>query len=126
MRILRHAAFATSFMMSVSAIAATAAPTTVSGTTHVVDGDTLEIDGTRIRLFGIDAPESAQHCMNQQGGEWACGRAATRALELLTEGREVTCRGDSHDDYGRLLAVCTTASGEITPASSGRDSPGPS
>ncbi len=34
----------------------------------------------------------------------------------MTKGQEVTCRGDSHDDYGRLLAVCTTGSGEINNA----------
>jgi endonuclease YncB( thermonuclease family) len=115
MHVLRHAAFAlaTSFMMSVSAIPATAAPTTSSGTADVVDGDTLEIDGTRVRLFGIDAPESAQRCKDQRASDWACGRSATRALERLTNGQEVTCRGDTRDDYGRLLAVCTTASGEI-------------
>jgi endonuclease YncB( thermonuclease family) len=92
--------------------AATAAAIVVSGTARVLDGDTLEIGTTRVRLFGIDAPESAQRCTGQQGREWACGRSATRALERLTKGQEITCRGDSYDDYGRLLAVCT-ASQEI-------------
>ncbi len=32
----------------------------ISGPARVVDGDTLEIGGERIRLYGIDAPESAQ------------------------------------------------------------------
>ena len=86
---------------------------TVTGPAKVLDGDTLDIGTTRVRLFGIDAPESAQRCIDQRSKEWACGRSATRALERLTKGQEVTCRGDSRDVYGRLLAVCSTGSGEI-------------
>jgi endonuclease YncB( thermonuclease family) len=85
----------------------------VTGTAQVLDGDTLDIGTTRVRLYGIDAPEGAQRCTDRRGKEWACGRSATHALERLTKGQEVTCRGGSHDDYGRLLAVCTTGSGEI-------------
>ncbi|WP_046866739.1 thermonuclease family protein [Microvirga massiliensis] len=118
MPIFRHAtyAFATSITILVSTSIATAATTTVAGIAHILDGDTIEIDGTRIRLFGIDAPEGAQRCKDRRGNEWACGRAATRALERLINGQTVTCQGDAHDDYGRLLAVCTTASGEINAA----------
>src|SRR4051794_36138869 len=75
---------------------------TITGTAHVLDGDTLEIGTTRIRLFGIDAPEGAQTCKDPRGGTWACGRSARRALERLTTGQAVTCRGRGIDDYGRL------------------------
>lgn len=34
----------------------------IAGVASVIDGDTLEIHGHRIRLHGIDAPESAQRC----------------------------------------------------------------
>ena len=47
--------------------------TTVSGAARVIDGDTLEIGGTRVRLHGIDAPESAQRC-RADGRSWPCGR----------------------------------------------------
>ena len=46
-----------------------------------VDGDTLEIHGTRVRLWGIDAPESAQFCR----GETACNiDAAPRPRTIST------------------------------------------
>ena len=36
------------------------------GQASVIDGDTLEIHGTRIRLWGIDAPESNQFCRGRR------------------------------------------------------------
>ena len=39
----------------------------IAGRARVVDGDSLEIGAARIRLFGIDAPEGAQHCRDAQG-----------------------------------------------------------
>jgi endonuclease YncB( thermonuclease family) len=44
---------------------AQAAPSsmTVSGTAETVDGDTLDVGSARVRLFGIDAPETAQECV---------------------------------------------------------------
>jgi hypothetical protein len=82
----------------------------------VIDGDTLDISGTRVRLFGIDAPENAQTCATARGGEWACGKTARRALEGLTADHTVICRGQGLDDYGRLLAVCSTSRGELNVA----------
>lgn len=42
--------------------------------TRIADGDTLTLPGgTRIRFFGIDAPESDQTCKDAQGATWACG-----------------------------------------------------
>ena len=51
----------------------------ITGPARVVNGDTIDIAGQRIRLFGIDAPESGQTCIidNQP---WPCGEAATEAL----------------------------------------------
>ena len=46
----------------------------------VYDDGTLEIRGTRIRLHGIDAPESSQRCTRPSGQEWRCGQQAALAL----------------------------------------------
>ncbi|MFO1154971.1 MAG: thermonuclease family protein [Rhodospirillales bacterium] len=75
------------------------------GRAKIIDGDTLDIGGERVRLNGIDAPEKAQQC---EAGPtaWACGSNATRALASATQDGNVTCRGDKRDRYGRLLAVC--------------------
>lgn len=85
---------------------ARAEPTVLRGEASVVDGDTLKIHGTRIRMFGIDAPESAQTCLDATGGEYRCGQKASVALSEQIGGRPVTCTGDENDRYGRLIAVC--------------------
>ncbi|WGT49668.1 thermonuclease family protein [Thioclava nitratireducens] len=78
---------------------------TVTGIPRVVDGDTLVVANTRVRLFGIDAPEAKQSCKTTQGVRWACGQAATAELQRLA-GRGVRCTGNEQDRYGRLIAIC--------------------
>ncbi len=51
----------------------------VAGVASVIDGDTLEIHGQRIRFHGIDAPESRQLC-RLDGKPWQCGKDAANAL----------------------------------------------
>eukprot|EP00959_Pyramimonas_sp_CCMP1952_P001539 31623-Pyramimonas_sp.AAC.1 len=46
----------------------------LSGSPRTVDGDTLEVAGTRIRLYGIDAPESLQMCKTKSGKDYSCGK----------------------------------------------------
>jgi endonuclease YncB( thermonuclease family) len=83
---------------------------------RVVDGDTIEVDGTRIRLYGIDAPEAGQACAERGGGTWACGKAAITAVERLVAGGELACDDRGPDDYGRTLAVCTAGGAELNRA----------
>ena len=77
----------------------------VTGKARVVDGDTIHISETKIRLHGIDAPELKQICTAGRT-EWACGQAATKALIDAIDGHDVTCRGGKRDRYKRLIAVC--------------------
>lgn len=92
--------------------ASPAAAATVSGPATVIDGDTLEIEGQRIRLFGIDAPEANQQCY--RGAEsWACGQASADELRGLIGTSELTCSGHEVDQYGRLLAACTMAAMDL-------------
>ena len=67
-----------------------------------MDGDTIEIEGQRIRLHGIDAPESYQQCQTKYGKLYDCGGNATRALGLLVEGQTVRCEKKDRDRYGFL------------------------
>jgi endonuclease YncB( thermonuclease family) len=78
----------------------------LTGLASVVDGDTLEIYGIRIRLYGIDAPEATQTCTNAQGTAYRCGRQAARALDDLVGRRTVTCAQRDTDQYGRPVAIC--------------------
>lgn len=79
----------------------------ILGTARVTDGDTLRIGETRIRLFGVDAPESRQLCPDGTGKSWPCGKAATRKLETLVAGRTVRCVPENLDRYGRTVASCS-------------------
>jgi endonuclease YncB( thermonuclease family) len=78
---------------------------TVTGTARVIDGDGLILDGTDIRLFGIDAPELSQTC-TRAGRPWNCGAEAAEALRAATAGRKIVCRPHEQDRYGRTVAVC--------------------
>lgn len=78
----------------------------LSGPARIIDGDTIEISGQRIRLYGIDAPEGGQTC-KARGIEYDCGENATTWLIDLTAGKAVTCKGRDVDRYGRIVATCS-------------------
>jgi endonuclease YncB( thermonuclease family) len=77
----------------------------IAGVASVIDGDTLEIHGQRIRLFGIDTPESRQTCEDAASREWRCGQKAALALQDLIGRRTVTCRKRDTDRYGRMVGA---------------------
>ncbi len=87
----------------------------IAGRARVVDGDSLEIGRARVRLFGIDAPEGRQDCLDAQGKSFRCGTAARRELVDLIGTRNVTCTpvGQSHD---RSVAVCTVEGRDLSEA----------
>lgn len=76
-----------------------------SGPAQAADGDSLAMTGLRVRLHGVDAPESAQTC--QRGAEiWACGQDAKAMLARLVGGKDVRCQQRDRDKYGRVVATC--------------------
>ncbi len=85
----------------------------ISGLATVVDGDTIAIDGVRIRLEGIDAPEASQSCERADGTAWACGHAATRELIRIVANQAVDCEDLGPDKYGRTLGVCFVGGQDI-------------
>ncbi|MFC6051247.1 thermonuclease family protein, partial [Methylobacterium hispanicum] len=78
----------------------------ITGRPSVTDGDTLVIRNTRIRLHGIDAPESAQTCQDKAGKDYRCGQAAALALDSHIGHATVTCEPRDTDQYGRTVSVC--------------------
>jgi endonuclease YncB( thermonuclease family) len=76
---------------------------TITGAPKIVDGDTLDIGSTTIRLHGIDAPEVAQ----------AGGREATNALARLVEHKTLVCEGSTRDEHKRLIAKCWIGNDDI-------------
>jgi endonuclease YncB( thermonuclease family) len=85
----------------------------LAGTASVIDGDTIEVHGTRIRLHGIDAPESRQECRRPDGTTWRCGQQAALALSDHIGRRPVSCKPPDRDRYGRVIATCSLSSGEL-------------
>ena len=76
------------------------------GHPYVSDGDTIVLNGVRLQLLGIDAPESSQTCTNGAGVEYGCGEAATLCLQGTVRDQLVTCAGDRVDYWRRPLMVC--------------------
>lgn len=88
------------------------------GTAAVIDGDTLDLGGERIRLHGIDAPESRQAC--QRNGEtWACGQASAELLRELVQGQRIQCQQRDVDNYGRIVATCRVGNIDVAEAVAG-------
>lgn len=77
----------------------------IVGRASVIDGDTIEVRGVRIRMQGIDAPESSQTC-EMDGQPYRCGQQSANHLDGLVGGQTVRCLEETKDKYGRTVAVC--------------------
>ena len=86
----------------------------VSGPVRVVDGDTLAIGKSRIRLYGLDAPESKQACQSADGREYSCGLTSKDALAAKI-GKQVHMHAHTHakhrgfawhSTHSHLLSTC--------------------
>ncbi len=71
---------------------------------RVIDGDTFENDSERVRLFGIDAPES----------DLPGGVQAAEALRRLIGKTNPNCREVDRDRYGRIVALCSISGGDLS------------
>jgi endonuclease YncB( thermonuclease family) len=84
----------------------------VEGGVRVIDGDSLRVGGTEIRLKGVDAPELHQTCF-RSGRPYRCGEVAREALLRLVANRPVRCRIVGRDRYRRSLAYCAVDGQDI-------------
>lgn len=97
----------------------------IRGPARVIDGDTIDILGKRVRLEGIDAPEINQFCpgaTSQPGSQsrshtgsqkWPAGRIAATSLAQWVDGHEVICRQVGRDGYGRTLGRCRAGNKDL-------------
>lgn len=85
----------------------------LSGVARVIDGDTIDIQGVRIRLNGIDAPETKQHCVANDSSNYRCGLQATEALISLIGSNVVRCDQTGTDRNGRVIGRCAIGSLDI-------------
>ena len=83
--------FAPFLIVAACLCASTAFADNLSGQASIIDGDTVEIHGTRIRLWGIDAPESNQLCRIENNLQYQCGAKAANELDAFTARRPVDC-----------------------------------
>jgi len=84
----------------------------ISGAAAVVDGDTLMVGGQKVRLWGIDAPESQQLCA-KAGSRYQCGSEATAHLRALVSRGPVRCEVKTYDRYKRAVAVCRSQGRDV-------------
>src|ERR1700731_2266095 len=85
----------------------------LSGQASIIDGDTIEIQRTRIRLWGIDAPESSQLCRGEDSLQYRCGAKAANELDAFIAKRTVACIPISLDQYRRTVATCSVGDLEL-------------
>ena len=97
-------------------ISPTAYAADTTGPARIVDGDTIHIGDTKIRLHGIDAPEKKQECKDANGNPWMAGQDATAFLKSLTDGKEVSCSSHGKDKYGRVIGSCEVGDLDINRA----------
>lgn len=75
----------------------------------VRDGDTLIVNATTFRLYGIDAPEYRQTCKDAKGTDWPCGKAARSQLEAYVLPGSIACEPRAEDRFNRKVAKCASA-----------------
>jgi endonuclease YncB( thermonuclease family) len=109
--ILGSALMVLTFVVSIPGSGSAQEPLT--GTASVIDADTIEIHGVRIRLHGIDAPEGRQQCHREDGTPWRCGQEAALVLADHIGHAVVRCEPSDRDRYGRVVAICYKGSEDI-------------
>ncbi|MDA0961828.1 MAG: thermonuclease family protein [Proteobacteria bacterium] len=83
-----------------------------SGRVRVIDADTWEVGGTKVRLFGIDAPELNQPCL-LDGRAWECGVWATEQTRRAYQGARAVCAPVTTDRHGRVVARCSVGGEDV-------------
>ena len=86
----------------------------ISGIAEVTDGDTIRIEGKKIRFFGIDAPEKKQQCKKPWltisfisfSKDYPCGQISTDKLKKKINNKLLICKWTNKDRYKRYIAEC--------------------
>jgi endonuclease YncB( thermonuclease family) len=105
--IVRFLLIASSVILSVS----TAAHADLAGVALVISGDTIEVQGQRVRLAGVTAPGFDQLCAGARA-QWRCGMMARLMLDRRIGSSPVICRAQGIDSEGRILGRCRLDDGQ--------------
>ena len=103
----------TTLTLLIALVTAAPAADLISGVPYIVDGDTLSIGNLKIRLQGIDAPETDQICLDQNAATWTCGVVVRDRLAERVGKHSIDCTPRGTDRYGRTLAVCSLAGEDL-------------
>lgn len=87
---------------------ATAQSDKIVGVASVIDGDTIEINGIRIRPQGYDTPEQGKRC-----GQINVYQKAALSLADLVGRKTVTCDDTGERNNGRVVAICSVSGVDI-------------
>ena len=79
--------------------------TSFADSLRVVDGDTIVLNGEKIRFSGIDTPELKQTCL-KDSREVPCGMTAKMLLVKKIGNATIECISEGKDNYKRTLAEC--------------------
>ena len=71
----------------------------------IIDGDTIHLNGEKIRFSGIDTPELKQTC-SKNNEIIFCGIEAKKLLADKIASNEIKCISEGKDQYKRTLAEC--------------------
>ncbi|MFZ5738126.1 MAG: RlpA-like double-psi beta-barrel domain-containing protein [Pseudomonadota bacterium] len=85
----------------------------LAGVPHILDGGTIAIKGTTIRLQGIDPPDSDQVCVDEKGTGWTCGLAARDELIKRFGDKPWTCQVAGRDKVGRSMGSCAVGTESV-------------
>ncbi|NCB49178.1 MAG: thermonuclease family protein [Alphaproteobacteria bacterium] len=79
----------------------------------VPSGDILQIEGSFVRLYGIDVPGFSQKCLDKDGRAFDCGYESRQRLENLALGKIVECQLITGDTQGNYMATCSLNNKEL-------------
>jgi endonuclease YncB( thermonuclease family) len=84
-----------------------------SGKGFALDGDSIKVGKKEVRLFGLDAPEYKQQCLDQNNQEYSCGIISHEFLTKLATEKKVECVYAEKDKYDRFLGKCFVGEASI-------------
>jgi len=121
MTVLQHSVAAELFVsrfhhvlvpICIIALAGTVQAQSITGIATAIDGDTLDITGQQVRIYGIDAPELGQTCQ-RDGNEWPCGTEARDQLASVIHRGEVRCEGLPSSAFSVIVARCKSGGSDL-------------
>jgi len=101
------------FLSCLLAMVALPASADVTGTVTVINGNTLEMQGQFIRLYGVDALDRQQVCRNGNNRLWPCGQQSIQALRQAIGGSPLRCEPLSRNNAGQIVAICKRSGDDI-------------